>query len=103
MKYFVVRYLIEDKNGFFVYLPVTNQMTTDRSVAEKWFDNAVNYIKQRDFGLKLKVVRENTSLPPTCTLKGATFSCEEAAFLTGEYMVVLEVYSHIPTGFICID
>lgn len=93
------RYLSDETNcgvrPCFMLLPVTSQSTTDKSLALKWFDNAVKSACKSWNGNKLVYVKE-IPLDYRCLIKEAKFVCNEAAYLRGEYIIELSCYSHNP-------
>lgn len=97
-KYYCLGYLQQNvDNGIFCHLPVTTEVTTDIEVAERWFQNAVDILKNH-YGRKLIHI-EKRELDYACWIKEAIFECTEAAYVKGKYCLELQCYSHNPCKF----
>lgn len=96
--YYCIVYLQQNvKDGIFYHLPVTTEVTTDLKVAEKWFQNAIDILKNH-YGRELLKV-EDCELDYLCRLKRAMFKCTEAAYVEGLYSIELACYTHNPCTF----
>ena len=101
MYYYCIDYLyLTEKTNcgvspMFMHLPVTSQTTTDKSLALKWFDDAVKAACKSWNGNKL-VYTKDIELDYRCKIKEAKFECNEAAYLHGEYIIELCCYTHNP-------
>ena len=95
MFYYRIGYCYKNNDGIYEHLPVMGEVTTDRDVAEKWFDNAVRQYAQRDDCYKVSEVRER-ELDYACYIKQVHIVCDEPAYMHGEYLVELQCYQHNP-------
>lgn len=95
MNYYCISYLQQNKDDeIYYHLPVTTEVTTDIEVAKRWFQNAVNILKNH-YGRKLLKV-EDCKLDHMCTIKQAKFECTEPAYVKGLYFIELKCYTHNP-------
>lgn len=95
MYYYQIGYCYKNTDGLFEHLPIHGEVTTDKAVAEKWFDNAVRQCRERDYCYKVVSVMDK-ELDYMCYIKQAHIVCEEAAYLQGEYLIELNCYTHNP-------
>lgn len=95
MNYYRIGYYYKNNNGIYEHLPIMGEVTTDKAVAEKWFDLAVRQYKERTWAYKVSEVRER-ELDYACYIKQVHIVCEDAGHLHGEYLVELQCYTHNP-------
>lgn len=101
MEYYCISYLYETEktdcgvSPLFMHLPVTSQYTNDKETALKWFDDAVKAACKSWNGNKLVSVVDH-KLDCFCYIKRAHFICNEAAYMKGNYLIELNVYTHNP-------
>jgi len=95
MYYYRIGYYCKNNDGVYTHLPIMGEVTTDKAVAEQWFEDAVRQYKQRDYCYKVSEVRER-KLDWACYIKQVHVVCEEAGYLHGEYLVELQCYTHNP-------
>lgn len=75
MNYYRIGYYYKNNCGIYEHLPIKGEVTTDKNVAEKWFDLAVRQYKQRDHCYKVSEVREREDEPYIDTQWEESDSC----------------------------
>lgn len=95
MNYYRIGFYYKNNCGIYEHLPIKGEVTTDKNVAEKWFNLAVRQYKQRDHCYKVSEVRER-ELDFACYIKQIHVVCDEPAYMQGEYLVELQCYQHNP-------
>lgn len=97
MDYYNIQYYLESEETdcgvkpLFMHLPCTYEVTTDREVAETWFNNAVKMCSRTWLGYKLLRVDDSDTM---FSIKRAVFECNEPAYLKGTYMIELQKFPH---------
>lgn len=98
MNYYCIEYLYsEEKHGVYSHLPATSQVTTDKAVADRWYEDAKRAHLESWRGNEL-VFEKERKLDYMCYLRELCYKCNEAGYRKGFYLMQLACYSHNPVA-----
>lgn len=95
MFYYRIGYCYENEDGIYYHLPIEGEVTTDRNVAEQWFENVLRQYTERHWCYKVGNVVER-EYDYLCYVKQVHVVCNEPAYIKGDYLIELQCYTHNP-------